>query len=831
MSWRPETLTRQRRARFVPFAASRPLPWQLAAAVFLAVAGTAVGFGGVFRGYGWFVPLSFTVGTVVLAQAWARALRFPAGWVPVVGAAVLTAVLTLQFLASTALLGFIPTSSSLGLANALIGQAADTVARQVAPVEAGSGILFVLCLGVGLITVLTDLLAVGLMMPAASGIGPLMVAIVPATIKVDSLGVLGFLLGGAGFLSILALSQSLATTGGAAAAKAASGPASAGSAFDRGGGVQAAPRSAPGSRESRAAIREGLSERWTALRGEASQGNQQRGDAASRTASVTLSVDAWWRPAAWGAVALILALGVSTALPGFTTGTFPQGSRFNPFGQVAGLSPLLALGSDLRSPTASGSFTVATTSDNAPYLRTTTVESFAGDNWQPTVREMQPLSDTALRDDFAPSATSTTPMVSVIEASDLANDWLPAPYAPQAVTGLSGSWRVDTKTLSIKGVGSTTHGQSYQVSSASPVLTPEVLELARARPRPTLDPIFMSLPTSMPPIIRQRALEVTAAAGTPYEKAMALQNYLRGPAFTYSLQTPVSGNYDGTGMDVLATFLQVKSGYCVHFSAAMAVMAREAGIPSRIAVGFAPGRATSSTTDIGGKPHTQFEVDGTDAHAWPELYFEGLGWVPFEPTPSRGVVPGYAQAPVADATTPPGDTVPTGQSTSAPGTSSSSSPSSSSAGQLQGTKQEFPWWWLSLPLALMLATLPAVFRALRRRRRTEPGAGIQQAWAELQDASYDHGLPRDASDTPRRFVQRLAASGLVSDAGTPVDLGSLVDAVERLRYGPGPAVTTTPPAALRQLRAALTALKLHARPARRLRALLLPASLARPYRG
>ena len=127
---------------------------------------------------------------------------------------------------------------------------------------------------------------------------------------------------------------------------------------------------------------------------------------------------------------------------------------------------------------------------------------------------------------------------------------------------------------------------------------------------------------------------------------MAIQKYLRSGEFTYSLQAPVQGGYDGNGLSVLADFLAVKSGYCIHFASAMAVMARAEGIPSRIAVGYAPGRLTGDTVAVVGQGSLpEYEVDARDAHAWPELYFQGLGWVPFEPTPSRGVVPDYASVP------------------------------------------------------------------------------------------------------------------------------------------------------------------------------------------
>ena len=126
---------------------------------------------------------------------------------------------------------------------------------------------------------------------------------------------------------------------------------------------------------------------------------------------------------------------------------------------------------------------------------------------------------------------------------------------------------------------------------------------------------------------------------------MAIQTYLRAPGFVYSEQAPVDGGYDQSGFDVVAAFLEEKSGYCIHYAATMAIMARIAGIPSRMAVGYAPGRPTGTVIEDGpGADLKEFEVDSRDAHAWPELFFSGVGWVSFEPTPSRGVLPAYARA-------------------------------------------------------------------------------------------------------------------------------------------------------------------------------------------
>lgn len=211
-----------------------------------------------------------------------------------------------------------------------------------------------------------------------------------------------------------------------------------------------------------------------------------------------------------------------------------------------------------------------------------------------------------------------------------------------SVNGLNGRWTWDPDTLTIMSTETSTLAQRYVVFSAAPKVTAQALSQANAAPR-SISEDFLRIPGNLPGIVRDTARTVTASAGNNYAKALAIQKYLRSGEFIYSLQAPVQNGYDGNGLSVLADFLSVKSGYCVHFASAMAVMARVEGIPSRIAVGYAPGRLTGDSVALVGQgSFPEYEVDARDAHAWPELYFEGLGWVPFEPTPSRGVVPEYA---------------------------------------------------------------------------------------------------------------------------------------------------------------------------------------------
>ncbi|MBN9387147.1 MAG: DUF4129 domain-containing protein [Chloroflexi bacterium] len=133
---------------------------------------------------------------------------------------------------------------------------------------------------------------------------------------------------------------------------------------------------------------------------------------------------------------------------------------------------------------------------------------------------------------------------------------------------------------------------------------------------------YLQLPTTFSPGIKAQAEELTAGLTTNYDKAMAIQSYLR--SLNYTTDPPPTPD----GRDEIDFFLfDSKSGYCVHFSSAMVLMLRSLGIPTREVTGFIGGEFDSSTNS--------WVIRGSAAHAWPQVYFNGVGWVDFEPTPNQ----------------------------------------------------------------------------------------------------------------------------------------------------------------------------------------------------
>lgn len=160
----------------------------------------------------------------------------------------------------------------------------------------------------------------------------------------------------------------------------------------------------------------------------------------------------------------------------------------------------------------------------------------------------------------------------------------------------------------------------YEGVSRLPRIPVSQLRAAPAVYSNKIQDTYLQLPPGLDPRIKQLAEDVTSHASSPYDKASAIELYLKAHyAYTLDLR-------GDPGDDPLAYFLFTRrAGHCEYFASAMAIMLREIGIPSRYATGFLPGEFN----DIGG----DYIIRASDAHAWVEVYFPGYGWMTFDPTP------------------------------------------------------------------------------------------------------------------------------------------------------------------------------------------------------
>ena len=162
----------------------------------------------------------------------------------------------------------------------------------------------------------------------------------------------------------------------------------------------------------------------------------------------------------------------------------------------------------------------------------------------------------------------------------------------------------------------------YEMNSFVSRATREDLRAAGAEYDGFIRDHYLQLPESLPQRVRDLAVDVTRDAETPLDKALAVQDYLRGDAFTYSrdIEKPPLGS---DGVDHF--LFESRKGYGDYFSSAMTVMLRAAGVPARLAAGYAAGTAPED----GGRR----AVRDSDSHGWTQVYFPEYGWIDFEPTP------------------------------------------------------------------------------------------------------------------------------------------------------------------------------------------------------
>lgn len=307
---------------------------------------------------------------------------------------------------------------------------------------------------------------------------------------------------------------------------------------------------------------------------------------------------------------------------------------------------------------------------------------------------------------------------------------------------------------------------------------PRILDdrLSRLRPMADAPEALLQVPeTGYESDIAGLARDIVAAAGaqTPYEQVLAIQNYLRDPAeFVYSTSIDAP-----TTPDAVWDFLNDRHGYCVQFASAMIIMTRSLGIPARLAVGFLPG--TADTDGVA-------RVSAHDAHAWPQVLFEDVGWVRFEPTPGvqAGDPPEYAPEPVAESSS-----QTTSELTTAPSVATESGASSSAGGGATSTatraEEDRSSWLIALAALVALAVLASVLAGRRARLR---GPDLQGRWEHVLSHLSRIGVDVSPARTPRAVVRNASE---VMDEGPLAALDALAREVETASYDRSDATRAT----------------------------------------
>jgi hypothetical protein len=731
----------------------------------------------VFTGALWFFTGLGSIIVVALTGTATRLRRLP---VPVtVLAPVVTLLLYLNIAFSNArsFYHLLPTASSLQVLWHVAGQGFTEAGKYAPPVPELRGMVLLAAAGVGITALLTDLIGVRLGSAALAGLPLLLLFTEPFTLSV-SRGFLGttivFCATVVGYLGLL-------------------------------------------SSEGKDRIRE-----W------------EHHGPSSRDAPDTRPLAAAGRRV--GAASVALALVVPLVIPGLHVtrlfGGQPGigGSGGSGPGKSANAGfpdPNTQLSKELHQPQAS-TLLVYKTADPAPdYLQLYVLDQLTDAGWKlfSAPESLAPVSPKlpappGLATDQWVTKESTT----ITVASDVGGDFLtalPVPYPATSVTARgtahrtgaaanTGSWRADKDTLMVFASPGSIGGLTYTVTSLASGAPAAELAAAPAAPA-DIKAHYLAVPSSYDSL-RSAAQSVVRKAGAkdPFDEAIALQNWL-ADNFSYTLNAPTVLN-----AAALAHFLNVKRGYCQQFSFAMAVLARLLGIPSRVAYGFTAGAALGDD---------EWQVTTHDAHAWPELYFQGYGWLRFEPTPGgpdgqgTATTPSYAAPAGGASPTSPGGTTATAPSTQPSGKAGGLTAlqrqlnnalhdggvGPPGAGSIYGTSPAAghhgggsvnPWEVIGLVLAGLVVlggVAPWCARLVVRRRRWRRGgrfsgrdvAWADAAWRELRDDLIDYGAEYRPSDSPRTVAARTGAELRLQEPAQAA-LGRIAFAEERARYSAQP---------------------------------------------
>ena len=466
-----------------------------------------------------------------------------------------------------------------------------------------------------------------------------------------------------------------------------------------------------------------------------------------------------------GAVAVVAALVLGPALPGAGEAPLWDLDTGSGGGTRVTLSPLVDIRGRLVDQTNQVAFQVS--SPTPSYWRLTALDTFDGKIWSSESKYTGVSGD--LPRTAAPITTGE-PVVQTFTIKDLSSIWLPAAFAPISVSG-GGNVGFDVDSASLITDKQSAQGLTYQVTSVIPNLQPSQLESSDTISiSPEMKQRYLQLPRDYPQKLRDQAVAITGSASSEYERALALQNFFRDN-FTYDLSVRA-----GHGEDAIESFLEQRRGYCEQFAGTYAAFARSIGLPARVAVGFTPGELTNGV----------YVVRGQFAHAWPEVWFEGVGWVPFEPTPGRGA-PGaesYTHVAPQQAGTDDSATNDSTATTAEPGGASPtvSIPTGEElAGLIPGgggnveavglAGAHRPSVWPHRLLVALIAMLvfgllwiivvPLARRRQRHNRRkaaTTPSARVLVAWEEAAEAFSIAGIPPKGPETYREFAQRASTA-------------------------------------------------------------------------
>ncbi|MGB5760184.1 MAG: transglutaminaseTgpA domain-containing protein, partial [Acidimicrobiales bacterium] len=451
------------------------------------------------------------------------------------------------------------------------------------------------------------------------------------------------------------------------------------------------------------------------------------------------------------------------------------------------VSPYVNIRSRLVSQTSQELFTVA--ADKPTYWRIAGLDTYEDDIWKVAGDFSPETGKLPGQREFSGEISEVTQDYSI---SALAAIWLPAAFAPSEILAATAevTWNAENSSLTVANDVPDSDGVQYSLKSNVPAFSVEQLQAGSEAVPSDIAERYLSLPGDLTPLVEQRALEITQGQTTRYDKMRALQDHFRG--YDYNVQL---GPREG---DPIEQFLAERQGFCQQFAGTFALMARALGVPARVATGFTWGDPVGTDEESG---RTIYKVTGRHTHAWPEVYFDDLGWVAFEPTPGRGL-PG-AVSYTGAAATQDSDVQP--DNPGEPTTTTSTDPSLAGVAPQEPDFTEFndplladsvtdggssgfqiPWRLVAV-LAVIGAYVGGVplVRELRRRARRKradtPARRVETAWAEAVEAlELGYRIERQPAETRTEFAGRLQTDRRVPSN----EFDQLADAATVARFHP-----------------------------------------------
>lgn len=313
----------------------------------------------------------------------------------------------------------------------------------------------------------------------------------------------------------------------------------------------------------------------------------------------------------------------------------------------------------------------------------------------------------------------------------------------------------------------------YTTTSLVSTATKEQLRKATTVYPTVIKTKYLQLPSSVPDRVAKLAQTITAAKTTPYDKAEAVETYLRA---TYKYSTVVKSA--PPGRDPVDYFLfDLKADFCEYFASSMAVLLREVGVPARVVEGF-----TAGELDISDR----YAVKELNAHAWVEVYFPQYGWIEFEPTPSENPIDRQEAAAGAGPAKPDGTTDPDALTRDRTGINGRDVEPDPGAGGVDDTPPDVSGT-VSRPvdprpaLAVLSLLLLGLFVALVRFEMRFRGLpAIDSAWGKTRLLGAYAGRAARPSETPYEYAEAMGRE--IPDVQEP--LRTIAHARVQDRYAP-----------------------------------------------